>query len=769
MEYMRYITHTVYVEYMISYYQPGNIITSSLDYIRPHISQTCFNIQRQLQYFSNVINPKIIPKMSNELLVLEPGISSWIFRALDHPLVSLHSKRFPLAANCPKATIHPYNLLRVQNYGTMTNSLLCKYPIKEPIKLNASQMSFSIWPFSYKRKTIDAVELANSFQQDPIAQAEAYRLLLKTDPLELIERYESRKFASNEECASYYLEALSKTNELDRAIPFVLSSNKINNEKKSSNNTPSKHVFKKHGSSHISLHQPLLGSKDKPLFVTTIPAKPTWGSRIWMIFLFSLGIGLILSLPFLRLNGQRVIGIQSRVHQFFKKDSTAPIHTFQDVQGCDEAKQELQEIVAFLKNPERFAALEAKLPKGVLLVGPPGTGKTLLAKAIAGEAGVPFIYASGSEFDEMFVGVGSMRIRQMFQAAKEQAPSIIFIDELDAVGSKRNPRDPQHARMSLNQLLVELDGFSETKGVIVLAATNFPESLDKALLRPGRFDRHIYVPLPDIRGRTQILSLYLCKVPMAPDVDIQTLAKSTPGFSGADLYKLVNSAKILASVKNTKAVRMEHLEQAKDEMLLGTERKSAIITEKDRRLTAYHEGGHALVALHTPYSMPIHKATIMPRGQTLGMVAQLPDNDQLSMSKVELLAKLDVCMGGRVAEEIIYGKNMVTTGAASDFTNATAIARSMVTRYGMSDLVGPLVINSDEEYERLSPETKSMIDQEIHRLFDISQQRVKSLLQSHIGQLHILADALLERETLTRIEIESLLKGEPLPPLLPTM
>lgn len=400
--------------------------------------------------------------------------------------------------------------------------------------------------------------------------------------------------------------------------------------------------------------------------------------------------------------------------------SEGKVYTFEDVEGCDEAKEELKQVVEFLKNPLKFTKLGAKMPKGVLLVGPPGTGKTLLAKAVAGEADVPFIYASGSEFDEMFVGIGSMRIRQMFQSAKEQAPSIIFIDEIDAVGSKRNARDPQHSRMSLNQLLIELDGFSESTGVVVIAATNFPETLDKALLRPGRFDKHVHVPLPDVTGRRKILNLFTKDIKLSKEVNLSLLSRATPGFSGADLNKLVNQAKIMASLENCPTLQMNHLERSRDEMLMGVERKSFLMSLEDRKLTAFHEGGHALVALHTENATPLHKATIIPRGSALGLVSQVPEKDEYSATKQALMARMDVAMGGRVAEELLFGPEKVTTGASSDFTQATRIARSMVMQFGMSEKIGPMVF-SEDEINTMGPELKTSIDSEIKRLLEVKK------------------------------------------------
>jgi len=434
---------------------------------------------------------------------------------------------------------------------------------------------------------------------------------------------------------------------------------------------------------------------------------------------------------------------------------------FDDVKGVKEAKAELEEIVLYLRDPDRFTRLGGKLPRGLLLTGPPGTGKTLLAKAIAGEAGVPFFFSSGSQFEEVYVGLGAKRVRELFEAAKQKSPSIIFIDEIDALGGSRKLKDQAAMKMTLNELLVQMDGFDENNGIIVIGATNFAESLDSALLRPGRFDKHVSVPLPDVGGRKEILEMYSTKTKIAPDVDLGILARGTTGFSGADLYNLMNQAAVKASVDGLDAITMSVFEWAKDKILMGAERKSAVITPETARCTAYHEAGHALVGVLTEGAQRIHKATIMPRGQALGMVMTLPEGDQTSMSHRQMIASMDVCMGGRIAEELIFGEDNVTSGASSDIQQATRIARAMVTKYGFNDDVGIVFYGGDTGQEDASGKTRAQIDEAVKKLTSDAYERARVLLTKHEKKHRLLAETLLEYETLTGDEVrEIVLRGK---------
>ena len=448
--------------------------------------------------------------------------------------------------------------------------------------------------------------------------------------------------------------------------------------------------------------------------------------------------------------------------------------TFADVAGIDEAKDELSEIVDFLRNPAKFQKLGGKIPRGCLLVGPPGTGKTLLARAIAGEAGVPFFSISGSDFVEMFVGVGASRVRDMFEQGKKNSPCIIFIDEIDAVGRHRGAGlggGNDEREQTLNQLLVEMDGFEANESVILIAATNRPDVLDPALLRPGRFDRQIVVPNPDIEGRTKILQVHLKKVPMAPDVDPKIIARGTPGFSGADLANLVNEAALLAARQDKKVVTMRELESAKDKVMMGVERKSMVMSDEEKRMTAFHEAGHAVVAMHCEASDPIHKATIIPRGRALGMVMRLPESDKISYKREKMYADLAVAMGGRVAEELVFGSAKVSSGASSDIQYATKLARAMVSEWGMSESLGPVHYSQSDNSEpflgqsitqnRTSSEaTASAVDSEIKRIVTEAHAHATQLLTDFRNELDAVALALLEYETLSGDEIKAIIAGE---------
>ncbi|MGH7477777.1 MAG: ATP-dependent zinc metalloprotease FtsH, partial [Longimicrobiales bacterium] len=506
-------------------------------------------------------------------------------------------------------------------------------------------------------------------------------------------------------------------------------------------------------------------------------AEPT---QNWWAMLFSL-------LPWLLIIGFWLFFLRqmqsggSKAFQFGKSKAKlltgdTPRVNFADVAGADEAKEELQEIIEFLKDPQKFSRLGGRLPKGALLVGPPGTGKTLLAKAVAGEAARPFFSMSGSDFVEMFVGVGASRVRDLFDQGKTNAPCIIFIDEIDAVGRHRGAGlggGHDEREQTLNQLLVEMDGFESNEGVILLAATNRPDVLDPALLRPGRFDRQIVVDAPDVKGREGILRVHLRKIPLAENVNVETLARSTPGMSGAELANLVNEAALLAARRNRDKVMQLDLEEAKDKVMLGAERKSMVLSEAERVLTAYHEAGHAVVALRTPGLDPLHKITIVPRGRALGVTASIPEEDRHSYSRDYLLARLDMLFGGRAAEELEFGPEKITTGAANDIERATSLARRMVTQFGMSESIGPMAVGDAEQEvfigrelvqrREISEQTAQTVDSEIRRLCEQAYQRGKQVLEQNRELLKRIADSLLERETLDREEIYMLDRGEVLP------
>ncbi|KAL7753804.1 i-AAA protease yme1 [Sorochytrium milnesiophthora] len=595
---------------------------------------------------------------------------------------------------------------------------------------------------------------ANASPQNAEAQASYYQELLKADldPHIVIDRFEQFKaYASNEQCLRYYVLALSRAGQADKILGKV-----AHYLQQLDATSPDMQAWaEKVTAATTTGGTP--GAVENPFFVVMKDKEFSLKRTAWSFVKTAAWAFFILTVVSMFLESQG-IGKMGGASQNEVEPNGKQTVKFEDVAGVDEAKQELEEIVEFLKDPEKFTALGGKMPKGVLLTGPPGTGKTLLARAVAGEAGVPFFFMSGSEFDELYVGVGARRVRELFSSARKKAPSIVFIDELDAIGGTRNPKDQSFMRQTLNQLLVDLDGFSQTEGVIFMAATNFPEMLDKALIRPGRFDKHVTVPLPDVRGRMQVLNVHSKKINLSPEVNMSVLARGTPGFSGAELANLVNQAAVQASREGYKEVQMRHLEFAKDRILMGAERKSAVITESSKRITAYHEGGHALVAYYTPGAIPLHKATIMPRGQSLGMTVQLPEMDKDNYSKKEYLAMLDVCMGGRAAEELILGEENVTSGAHNDIEKATAIARKLITHLGMSEKIGMMAL-PDEDYHLLSPATKLLVEQETKALVESAYQRAKTMLKARKEELNRLAKALIDYETLSQEEIDMAIRG----------
>ena len=516
--------------------------------------------------------------------------------------------------------------------------------------------------------------------------------------------------------------------------------------------------------------------RQKNVIISAQDAKPSLGGYVITFLPWILIIGIwIFLFRQMQAGGAKAFSFGKSKAKLLTGDT--PKVTFSDVAGADEAKEELQEIIEFLKDPQKFTRLGGRLPKGVLLVGPPGTGKTLLARAVAGEAGRPFFSMSGSDFVEMFVGVGASRVRDLFEQGKAHAPCIIFIDEIDAVGRHRGAGlggGHDEREQTLNQMLVEMDGFESNDGVILIAATNRPDVLDPALLRPGRFDRQVVVDLPDLRGREEILRVHLRRVPVAEDLDVSTIARGTPGMSGADLANLVNEAALLAARRNHERVFLSDMEEAKDKVMLGAERKSMVMKEDEKRNTAYHEAGHAVCAIKTPGCDPLHKVTIVPRGRALGLAFTLPTEDRYSVTRQQLEAMLVMTYGGRVAEEMIFGHEKVTTGAANDIQKATSLARRYVSQWGLSDAIGPVLVGDNEQEvflgrelshrREVSEKTAQMVDAEVARLLTDSYNRARQTLHDNADLLHAIAGALLERETLTAEDIEILVRGEKLPP-----
>ncbi|TID14882.1 hypothetical protein CANINC_004553 [Pichia inconspicua] len=600
------------------------------------------------------------------------------------------------------------------------------------------------------RQDLAALEKdANEKLADPALQAAFYRSLLDASyPHIVVARYETPGISTDVDCNNLYLEALLKMGNKEKAESVAKSLN-----------IPLPDISQPNPSSSSPIPPPQqhTGTKADPIHVIVTESYWMAISR-WIKWLIPLGLltyAGYYGFNLLMENGSIIKGATSEDKSVEVTESNVK---FSDCKGVDEAKAELEEVVDFLKDPSKYVSLGAELPKGVLLTGPPGTGKTLLARATAGEAGVPFFFMSGSEFDELYVGVGAKRVRELFAKARAKAPAIVFIDELDAIGGKRKSKDQAYAKQTLNQLLVELDGFSQTEGIIILGATNFPDSLDKALTRPGRFDKIVPVDLPDVRGRIEILKLHLKKVSLAKDVDPTVIARSTTGMSGAALKNLVNQAALHAAQNNALHVNMNDLEWAKDKVLMGGERKTMVMTEETRRNTAYHEAGHAIAAMFTPGATPLYKATILPRGRALGVTFQLPEMDKHDITKQECFARLDVCMGGKIAEEMLYGPNNVTSGCSSDLSSATGMARAMVTSYGMSDKVGPVKLS--DKWETWSPKLRDLADQETRDYLIESEKRCRKLLNDRRVELKRLAEGLLEYETLNKDEIQKVVKGE---------
>ncbi|KAI5789050.1 peptidase family M41-domain-containing protein [Geopyxis carbonaria] len=658
--------------------------------------------------------------------------------------------------------------LTSRQFSTSSAFSLHRIPAAPKLPQQDQIRSFTTYGGPSQSTLFRAEQAANANPSNAYTQERFYDLLLRANlPNIVAERYQSGEYASNRGCEEQYSKAVEKLAQVDDTMPmdgtaaYAAGRSGLSPEKMQA---VGQAVAARTRGGNISLKQTkndpgTSGGKDDPIYV--VVDESIGGSIFkWIKFLLYFGLVGYIALVFLSL-AVEATGVLKNVRGKSNNQAQASQQTarFSDVHGCEEAKEELQELVEFLKNPDQFSSLGGKLPKGVLLVGPPGTGKTLLARAVAGEAGVPFFFMSGSEFDEVYVGVGAKRVRELFAQARAKAPAIVFIDELDAVGGKRNERDAAYVKQTLNQLLVDLDGFAPNSGVIFLAATNFPQMLDKALTRPGRFDRNVNVPLPDVKGRVAILRHYMKGVQANPKIDPTLLARGTPGFSGAELENMVNQAAVRASRLKATAVQLEHFDWAKDKIMMGAERRSAVIPAKERLNTAYHEGGHTLVGLFTEGHTPVYKVTIMPRGQALGITHFLPEGDQLSVTKKQCMARIDGCLGGKIAEELIYGPENVTGGCSSDLSAATQTARMMVTRLGMSERLGDVDL-SDER--NLSSDTKHIIEKEVQRLIFESRERATKLLTSKRKELDLIANALVEYETLSLDEIHKVLKGEKL-------
>lgn len=606
-------------------------------------------------------------------------------------------------------------------------------------------------------------EAANNNPRSATSQASFYSALSRANlPQIIVNRYNTGQFATNAVTDRLYSAALSKLGQ-PGPVGHVHSGQGLSqHQMQSVGQAVGAHM----GAGQIGKARGGSGVKSDPVYVV-VEESMTNVIFKWVRWICGFALAVYVSLVLVTIFVETT-GVLKKVSGSTTAE-VRPEHQntrFSDVHGCDEAKEELLDVVDFLKHPERYNKLGGRLPKGVLLIGPPGTGKTLLARAVAGEAGVPFFYMSGSEFDEVYVGVGAKRVRELFQAARSKAPAIVFIDELDAVGGKRKSRDANYHRQTLNQLLNDLDGFDQSTGVIFIAATNHPELLDQALLRPGRFDRHVQVELPDVAGRLAILKYHTKKIRLSPEIDLSTIARGTPGFSGAELENLANSAAIRASKAQSKFVSLNDLEWAKDKITMGAEKKTRAVPLQDKIHTAYHEGGHTLVGLYTKGFSDVHKATILPRGHAAGITYFLPQEEH-HHTRQQYIRQLQVAMGGKMAEEIVFGADNVADGASGDIQQATSLAYNMVTACGFSDVLGNVDFKSN--YEMVSPETKRLIDNEVRRLIDEAKASARDLLKSKRSELDLLANALVQYETLDKAEILKVIKGEKLPDRLMSM
>lgn len=707
-----------------------------------------------------------------EALKKDYTVQNIISQGVYEKLGLLSSRLTSLASRDPTYLSNPTLQQRVVQSGAKTFATSTFGPLS--LRMNSSLRHSQTRSISTNQPGQNVLahmeQTANNNPQSASAQNAFYSSLLRANmPGILAERYETGRYATNAACDAMYHRALER---MGQAAGSGSVAGTANMTAQSSQSMSEKmgavgRAMAAHRSGSTASYRSAAGpagsgARSDPMHVVVDESGRSYFFRavkFFLVFGLVAYVSLVLiSFAFEASGIFKKVGSTTNAEVKPEEQKTR----FSDVKGCDEAIEELQEIVDFLKSPDKYNTLGGKLPKGVLMVGPPGTGKTLLARAVAGEAGVPFFYMSGSEFDEVYVGVGAKRVRELFTNAKAKAPAIVFIDELDAVGGKRNERDAAYHMQTLNQMLTELDGFDQMSGVVFIGATNFPQMLDKALTRPGRFDRQVVVPLPDVRGRMAILKYHMRNMQIDTAINPDVIARGTPGFSGADMENLVNQAAVHASKNNAKKVGMKDLDWARDRIIMGAEKKSMIIQDKDKLMTAYHEAGHALMGFFTPGNDPMYKVTILPRGQALGVTHFMPDMDKVSQSKREIIAYIDMAMGGKVAEELIYGPDEVSSGCSSDLSNATRMAFAMVTELGMSDIIGNIAFD-ERRYRDASAETKHKIEAEVRRILDESQDRARKLLGEKRKELELLAKGLIKHETLDREEMKMIITGQALP------